>query len=121
MRRLTGNGAIHRSVWLLLAVFAVMGVCLAAPALAGAATFSNSGTITINDTAATCVGAEATPYPSTISVSGLSGTITDVNVTLTGFSHTAPSDVALLLVGPQGQNTILMSGNGDTYHVSIWT
>ena len=118
MKRLRGKEAMHRPVWSLAAVFAVTGVCLATPALAGAATFSNSGTITINDAAAACVGAQATPYPSTISVSGLSGTITDVNVTLTGFSHTAPGDVAVLLVGPQGQNTILMSGNGVTYDAS---
>src|SRR5262249_61341695 len=38
---------MRRSVWLLSAVVAVAGACLAAPALAGAATFSNPGAITL--------------------------------------------------------------------------
>src|SRR5436190_5141457 len=82
----------------------------------GWATFSNTGAITIND--GSCIAgngsaAAATPYPSTITVSGLTGTITDVNVTLTGLSHTFPDDVGVLLVGPQGQSTILMADTGD--------
>ena len=93
-------------------------MCLAAPALAGAATFSNSGAITINDATTNCVSKAATPYPSTINVSGLAGTVTDVNVTLTGFSHTSPGDVNVLLVGPGGQNTLLIAGNGYTFGVS---
>jgi subtilisin-like proprotein convertase family protein len=38
--------------------------------------------------------------------------VSDVNVTLTGLTHTWPDDVAVLLVGPQGQKTILMSDAG---------
>src|SRR5215813_10739977 len=45
-------------------------------------TFSNTNPITIP-----LVG-NASPYPSSIAVSGLSGTITSVTVTLTGFNHT---------------------------------
>ena len=37
------------------------------------------------------------------------GTITDVNVTLTNMNHTFPQDIGVLLVGPHGQNIILMS------------
>jgi hypothetical protein len=54
----------------------------------------------------------ATPYPATIDVSGLSGTTTDVNVTLHGVSHTFPDEVAVLLVGPSGHNVMLMSDAG---------
>jgi subtilisin-like proprotein convertase family protein len=71
---------------------------------AGSATLSNTGGIRINDSFG-----RATPYPSTITVSGLTGTITDLNVTLTNMNHTFPQDVAVLLVGPKGQNIILMS------------
>ncbi len=39
--------------------------------------------------------------------------ITDVNVTLNGFSHTFPRDVDVLLVGPQGQKLLLLSDAGD--------
>jgi len=56
----------------------------------------------------------ATPYPSNILVSGLTGTITKVTVTLSGFSHTAPDDVDVLLVGPGGQKFIVMSDAGGT-------
>jgi subtilisin-like proprotein convertase family protein len=109
---------MHRSVWLLAAVVAVAGVCLGAPEFAGAATFSNTGAITINDGSCTSGVADpsavgkATPYPSTIDVSGL-GAVTDVNVTVTGLSHTFPDDVDVLLVGPQGQSTLLMADTGD--------
>src|SRR5262249_18855015 len=55
----------------------------------------------------------ATPYPSPITVSGL-GAITDVNVTLSGLTHTFPDDVDVLLVGPSGQSTILMADSGGS-------
>ena len=41
----------------------------------------------------------ATPYPSTINVSGEVGTITNVAVTLHGMSHSNPGDVNVLLAG----------------------
>jgi subtilisin-like proprotein convertase family protein len=92
---------------------------LAAAGQAGAATFSNMAPITINDSGASCPLGEpspapsaATPYPSPITVSGLTGTVTDVNVTLTGLAHTFPDDVDVLLVGPAGQTTILMADSG---------
>jgi subtilisin-like proprotein convertase family protein len=69
-----------------------------------ATTFSNATPIRINDPFG-----RSTPYPSTISVTGLTGVITDVNVTLTNMNHTFPQDIAVLLVGPKGQNLILMS------------
>jgi subtilisin-like proprotein convertase family protein len=73
----------------------------------GNQTFTNSSGITINDTA------KATPYPSTISVSGFTGSISDVNVSLTGFSHTWKGDVDVLLESPSGQRVILLSDCGE--------
>jgi subtilisin-like proprotein convertase family protein len=64
------------------------------------------GAITIND-----VG-PATPYPSTCVVSGMSGTISDVNVNIDGLSHTFLDDIDMLLVSPGGQNAIFMSDAG---------
>ena len=55
----------------------------------------------------------ANPYPSTCSISGLSGAITDVNLVLNDLIHTWPDDVDILLVGPQGQNAVVMSDAGD--------
>jgi hypothetical protein len=54
----------------------------------------------------------AAPYPSEISVSGLTGTISKLTVTITGFIHTYPDDLDFLLVGPQGQNAIIWSDVG---------
>lgn len=54
----------------------------------------------------------ATPYPSTINVSGLSGTIQNIVVSLNGVNHTFPSDMDFLLVGPTGVGYVLLSDIG---------
>ena len=72
------------------------------------AVFTNSAPITIND-----APGNASPYPSTIAVSGLSGTITSVKVTINGFSHTFPDDVGMVLVGPTGAALLIQDGAGD--------
>jgi uncharacterized repeat protein (TIGR01451 family) len=54
----------------------------------------------------------ATPYPATLSVSGLSGGIASVTLRLNSFSHNYPDDVDMLLVSPSGRATLLMSDAG---------
>lgn len=56
----------------------------------------------------------ANPYPSQINVAELLGSVRKVRVTL-NVSHAFPDDVDILLVGPGGQNAIIMSdvGGGD--------
>ncbi len=72
--------------------------------------FSNTASITIPATGTGATGgAPATPYPSNIVVSGLSGTISKVTVGLNNLNHTFPSDVDMLLVGPGGQSFIILS------------
>jgi len=64
----------------------------------------------------------ASPYPSTVVVSGLLGTVNNVTVRLNNLSHTFPDDVDILLVGPGGQNAIIMSdvgGSLDAVDVSL--
>jgi subtilisin-like proprotein convertase family protein len=56
----------------------------------------------------------AVPYPSNINVSGLTGTITKVRVTLQGFIHSFPDDLDIILVGPTGANVMLMSDAGGS-------
>ena len=75
-------------------------------------TFANTAPIKINDNTAT------TPYPSTIDVSGVAGTIGRITVRLNNLSHTVPSDVDVLLAGPTGQKTVLMSDCGGEIPVS---
>jgi subtilisin-like proprotein convertase family protein len=79
--------------------------------------FTNAGTITINEALPDNTPSAATPYPSSITVAGLSGTLSNVSVTLCGFSHTYPHDVAVLLVGPRGQKVVVMANSGG-YGVS---
>ncbi len=80
---------------------------------------SNTTPITINDSPGPLPDvAKATPYPSVIHVSGITGnTITKVQVILSDFSHTFPDDVDILLVAPDGTRSIVMSdagGDGTT-------
>ncbi len=56
----------------------------------------------------------ATPYPSLIHVSGVTGVVGNVAVTLSNLSHTYPHDINVLLVGPSGQKVLLMSHAGGT-------
>jgi subtilisin-like proprotein convertase family protein len=73
------------------------------PASGAEAEFSNATPITIPD------HGKATPYPSTIDVSGQTGRITDVRVALRGFTHTHPADVDILLLAPNGAAAVVMS------------
>jgi subtilisin-like proprotein convertase family protein len=81
--------------------------------------FSNATSITIPATGTgSSSGAPASPYPSNIAVSGVSGTVTKVTVTLKGLTHTFPGDVDALLVSPSGQTFIIMS---DVIDSSDWS
>jgi subtilisin-like proprotein convertase family protein len=53
----------------------------------------------------------ALPYPDTKPIVGLPGPIADINVTAK-VDHAFPDDIDLLLVGPQGQQVMLMSDAG---------
>lgn len=65
-------------------------------------------------------GAPANPYPSNIIAGGLTGTVTNVRVTLNNFSHTFPGDADVLLVGPGGQKfTVLSDVIGGTDAVNV--
>jgi uncharacterized delta-60 repeat protein/uncharacterized repeat protein (TIGR01451 family) len=70
--------------------------------------FTNTNSITILDDGA------ASPYPSTINVAGVGGTITKVTATLTNLSHQFPPDVDILLVSPVGERVMLISDAGGS-------
>jgi subtilisin-like proprotein convertase family protein len=74
------------------------------PPGSGTAIFGNPSLITIVD------DTNASPYPSTISVAGIAGAITNLTVTLHNMSHQSPGDVDMLLVGPTGQGVVIFSG-----------
>src|SRR3989449_10314339 len=77
-----------------------------------AATLTNQAPITIPS-----VGS-ASPYPSTINVSGMTGVVSKVTVTLNQLTHTYPDDLDMLLVGPGGQAVLIMSDVGGGFGVN---
>lgn len=86
-----------------LKALAALGLLVACVGAQAQTTFSNNTPIEILD------AAPANPYPSTISVTGMSGSVQDLSVTITGLSHTFPGDLDFLLVGPGGQSFIFCS------------
>ncbi|MFN0280098.1 MAG: S8 family serine peptidase [Pyrinomonadaceae bacterium] len=74
--------------------------------------FSNTGFIAINDSS------PASPYPSNIVVSGVTGSVAKVTIDLTGINHTYPDDIDIMLVGPAGQNAMIMSDAGDNFDIT---
>src|SRR5262249_60688742 len=84
------------------------------PRAAGAPSFANRTFITIPATGTgTSTGAPASPYPSNITVAGLSAPIGRVSITLNGLSHTFPDDLDMLLVAPDGTKLIVFSDAGS--------
>src|SRR6476620_4296246 len=75
-------------------------------------TFTNATAIPIADGDSSLGPGVGNPYPSTIAVSGLSGTVTDVNVRINGLTHTFPDDVGFLLVAPNGARMVIQTDAG---------
>lgn len=77
--------------------------------------FSNPASITVADrTSSANPPGVGSIYPSPITVTGLSGTVSDVNVTLTGITAPRPRNLDFLLVAPSGQTLIIMADAGGT-------
>jgi subtilisin-like proprotein convertase family protein len=88
----------------------------------GTHSFSNNAPIAIPATGTgASTGSPSNPYPSSIAVSGVTGTVTRVSVRLKNLSHTFPGDVDVLLVGPAGQKMVMMSdviGGTDAVNIT---
>jgi subtilisin-like proprotein convertase family protein len=91
---------------LLLATALLSIGAMAGTASAATQTFTNSTFINIPDASA------GSPYPSSVSASGFAGNVQKVTATLNGFSHSCADDIAVLLVGPSGTNSVLMGHVG---------
>lgn len=76
--------------------------------LSGQGEISNTNITTIPS------AGNASPYPSTINVSGITGTVTALRVKLNGVAHTWPDDMDVFLVSPGGQVCALMSDAGGS-------
>jgi subtilisin-like proprotein convertase family protein len=111
-RQLIEEDGLMRRTLLLVAIMS-LALLVAGGGLASARVghFSNEQTILIPNFGA------ADHYPSEINVSGLSGSITDVDVKLRKFTHTFPGDVFVMLEGPGGQNVVVMGDAGREFDV----
>jgi uncharacterized repeat protein (TIGR01451 family) len=79
-------------------------------------TYCNPGGISIP--AGTSTPVLAAPYPSRIFVTGFSGTLSKVTLSLNNFTHEAPNDLSFMLVGPNGNRFVFLSGAGGASPVS---
>ncbi|WP_243075338.1 S-layer family protein [Microbacterium sp. SS28] len=97
-------------------ILAVLGGALIAPSIAqadGPTTFSNSASIAIPAAGSAEQTGPASPYPSTITVSGLAGAVSAVQVVFHGLTHGVLNDVDAMVVSPSGQSLVVLSDIGD--------
>ncbi len=78
----------------------------------GPTEFTSSTPITMTSPPSGGTPAAASPYPSAVTVSGMTGPVSDVDVRISGFTHSVANDVDILLVGPTGQSLVLLSDPG---------
>ena len=74
--------------------------------------FSNHERISINDLG------KATPYPSQIEVAGVLGPLVKATLTFEGVVHSAPGDLDVMLVAPNGEASVVMSDAGGTFRLN---
>ena len=91
----------RRFVVSVVAVFLMLCSAVLLSAQTTTVSFSNTNLITLS--AASSNPAAANPYPSTISVTGVTGPITKVTVALNNWSDPNPYNRGFLLVSPSGQ------------------
>ena len=76
--------------------------------------YSNVSPIAVADAGGPGSPGKGSPYPSTIEVSGLTSALYRVTVAVSNLTHDFAKDFDVLLVGPRGQTTLLMSDAGAT-------
>ena len=106
----------RRIVSLLALVPLVFAGWLLAPPSAwadGPTTFTNTTAIAIPASGSANQIGPASPYPSSMSVSGMSGAVSTVTVTFNGLTHSTLNDIDAMLVAPSGENLVLLSDVGD--------
>lgn len=107
MRRPGRAGTTASSLASRLALALVALVALALPAGAEAATLTFANPQGLGPSGAGGTVGPANAYPSSISVSGIQGTVTDVNVTLLGM--VVSDDADIVVRGPNGEQVLLIS------------
>jgi subtilisin family serine protease len=113
-----GNIGTKSAVFTASLSFASAGSVSVNYATADGTAISGSSTTASNPAAIAIPDGNASPYPSTIMVPAGVGSISNLKVVLQGLSHTFPSDIDVLLVGPTGQTVVLLSDAGGSTGVS---
>ena len=116
------RGRVPRLVTVAALTVASAGLALTtgAPAAAdGPTTFSNAGPIAIPATGSPDQTGQANPYPSSITVAGMTGPVTKVTVSFNNLTHNALNDVDALLVAPTGANLVVLSDSGDPNNLTF--
>ncbi len=72
-----------------------------------------------NDVATNDASGPAGPYPSSNLVSGITSYVSHVALTVSNLEHTYPHDISMLLVGPGGQSSVLMSAAAEYSSAAI--
>jgi hypothetical protein len=108
-----GHRNPHKRVVYVAALALVALLAAAASARAGTATFTNSASIAVNGYANAPQLGVTVPYPSSIVVSGMTGAISKVTVTLNGVNKLLSlRDSDYLLVSPLNKAVLILSDAG---------
>lgn len=106
----------HSTIAAVLAFLLVVSCQMWRPPAAfadGPTTFSNTAAIAVPATGSVGQAGPAGPYPSTITVSGMSGPVSKVTVTLHNLSHGILNDIDALVVAPDGASLVVLSDAAD--------
>ena len=107
----------------LIAAFAFAVILLPASASGDTRTFIN--TADLGPSGPSALSGPADPYPSTITVSGVPGTVTKATVTVINLSSASGDDIDMAITGPNGKTVMLMSDacgvNPNTLSNEDWT
>jgi hypothetical protein len=114
MRSRPGRAAAFTSIraFLLVGTALLCGHSVAPAQIIRTQIFRNTQSIAIRDTNT------ALPYPSTISVAGVTGVLLRASVTLSNLAHTWPDDIDALVVSPDGKKVKVMSDAGGSTGVT---
>jgi hypothetical protein len=99
-------------LWTSLAIATIL--ILLAPAISRADTYTSGSFIDVPSTASLDSGGLSDPYPAELEVTGFTGRISDLDLSLLGFSHEVPDDVDVLLVAPDGTKVQVFSDAGGS-------
>jgi LPXTG-motif cell wall-anchored protein len=104
---------VAASISFVLAVFGALAVAPSTAWADGPTTFASTASIAIPATGSANQIGPASPYPSAITVAGMSGVVTAVQVVFHNLTHGALNDVDAMVVAPSGQNLVVLSDIGD--------